>query len=81
MKNPIKVIQTLIFTLCLIFGVAIGTSGPTYASMDEDCGKCDFEPTIGMEFCNFTVDWGQCSGNNGEEECGGVWCDRPEVVL
>lgn len=73
MKNPIKVIQTLIFTLCLIFGVAIGTSGPTYASLSSDCGWCDKDPDTQLEFCNFEP-WGtQCAGNDGGA-CGSVKC-------
>jgi hypothetical protein len=80
MKNPIKVMQTLIFTLCLIFGVVIGTSGTTYANLDTTCGKCDYDDYNDLTFCNFTSDWGQCSGNNGDA-CGSVWCDRPIDVL
>jgi hypothetical protein len=69
-----KRMKMMVYATLFVVGLGIGLMSTSDVSGNTPCGRCAFEPSIGMYFCNFTfTHYTECGGNNGAS-CGQVPC-------
>lgn len=62
----------VVVTIAIAIGIFTGSNNR--ASALGPCGLCNFSnPDVKNGFCDYTMGYGECGGNNGAQ-CGGVPC-------
>lgn len=69
-----KRMKTMVYATLFVVGLGIGLISTSDVNGSSYCGRCTYEPTIDMYFCNATFTfYTECGGNNGGP-CGSVPC-------